>query len=313
VKCPACEAAGDFPTFTAREMMFGWRHRFEYATCPACGTLLLAHVPGNLADYYPGDYYSLAAPKGGMRPGGGLRRSMGRWLVESPSAIAAGLASRMARKNPFLRWARIGGAGMGSAILDVGCGSGGLLRRMRRWGFSNLAGVDPFTGVETNEPGLKIARGELAAVTGKFDLIMFHHVLEHLADPAAALRAARARLNAGGRILVRIPVAGSRAAREYGPDWFNLDAPRHLVIPSVRGLGAIADRAGLAVRQTEFDSDEKAFGFSECYRRDVPMKEATLTPEEKKRWRKLAKELNRSGEADLGVFVLEPRPVSVAD
>lgn len=307
VKCQACGGEGPFRRFRAREMMFGWGHVFTYGECAECGSMQIERIPDNLADYYPADYYSLAIPPVRRTRASALRKAWTRWLVSSQSGWAERIARSLYRKSPFFVWARIAGCGLDAEILDVGCGSGGLLRRMQRYGFSDLTGVDPYAAAEVHTPGLQILRGDLSAAQGRYDLIMFHHVLEHLADPSGALAKARGLLTEAGRILVRIPVAGSRACREYGEHWFNLDAPRHLMIPSVPGLTALARRAGLTIAHTEFDSAEPSFIMSENYRRGVSMRQAPRPPRrERRRFQKLARECNRHGEGDLGVFLLEP-------
>ena len=234
-----------------------------------------------------------------------LQRAWAAWLIKSQGRLAREIAWRVARKHPIFHWARLGQVRFDSELLDVGCGSGGLLRRMRQYGFTRLAAVDPYLAAEPDEPGLRIARAELAAVNGKFDLITMHHVLEHLAEPVAALTLARERLRAGGRILVRIPVAGSFAYREYGADSCHLDAPRHPCIPSVRGLNYLAQRAGLRVLHLEFDGTHLVFRMSDSYRRDIPSLQAPLWNRAiRAYYRRRAARLNREGEGDTGVFVL---------
>jgi len=311
-KCRFCGGTGPFRRLEAREMMFGWRHVFAYLECGSCGSLQIERIPENLAEYYPKDYYSLAVPVAHTVVVPVLRRVWARWLVRSWSGLARRMGRQLYRKSPFFTWVRLAGCGLEAAILDVGCGSGGLLQRMRRYGFSHLTGVDPYTAAEASRPGLQIMRGELSVVRGQYDLVMFHHVLEHLADPTGTLATARTLLAPGGRILVRIPVAGSRACREYGEHWFNLDAPRHLAIPSLRGMTAIADAAGLTIVHTEFDSAEPSFIMSENYRRGVPMKAAPRpSRSEQRHFRRLARKYNHRGEGDLGVFLLAPRQATL--
>lgn len=306
LSCPVCESSGPFVDLAAREMMFGWREPFQYRECTRCHSLHIAEVPVDLGRFYPEDYYAFGAPRKAQSSVPWLRRAVSAWLVRSPDPLAAALVRAKVDKYPFFSWVRLGGVGPGDAILDVGCGSGSHLERMRRWGFQKLYGVDPYTTNERDEPGLQIRRMELAQVTGSFALIMLHHVLEHVADPAATLTLVRERLQAGGRALVRLPVAGSPLHREYGADWFNLDAPRHLVIPSVEGMGHLARRAGLRLVHTSFDTTDTAYWMSDYYRRNVPMKQAAL-PEEsiRKRLRAVANSANRRGEGDQGIFVLE--------
>ena len=306
--CRACGFVGAFRVFEAREMLHGTRQRFTYGECPQCASLQIAEIPADLSPYYPSDYYSLQPPPVRSKKASGRRIGFARWLLNRKNALAGLFAARLQRKSPFFGWCRLAGINLDAAILDLGCGSGGLLRRMQRYGFSNLTGFDPYTPVEIEEPGFRVKRAELSAVTGSYDLIMMHHVLEHLADPTAALVAAKARLNPGGKILVRIPVAASHTWRLYGEHWFNLDPPRHLLVPSVHGLEALAGRSGLRVEYTGFDGTEFTPRMSEHYRNDVPY---SANPRDgfwrTRRFRREADAANRRGEGDQGVFQLAPK------
>jgi SAM-dependent methyltransferase len=287
-------------------MMFGRRDRFAYAECPACASLQIREVPANLADYYPPEYSAYDLPAALKGPPL-LHRRLASWLLNTLPGCTP-LTRRLAPRYPFLHWARLGNVRHDSAILDVGCGAGGPLRRWRRCGYRDLTGVDPYLKEESDEPGLVLRRGGLDAVTGTFDLIMMHHVLEHMPDPAGALRLARCLLRPGGSMLVRVPLAGSPLAREFGADWFNLDAPRHLVIPSREGMRGLAAAAGLRICHEECDGIPLSLLYSECYRRNVAMKEAAEpgTAADLKRADRLMKKLNRAGRGDWGVFVLQP-------
>ena len=302
--CRACGREGAFRVFAAREMLFGWRHPVEYGECPECESLQLVKIPGNLGDYYPADYYSLLPPPVRAKTVRGLRRAWASWLLTSP--WAAGCVWRQRRKYPFFHWCRQARCGLDAKILDLGCGSGGLLRRMQRYGFRDLTGVDPYTSIEADEPGFRVRRAELKEAGEGYDLIMLHHVLEHLMDPRQALVEARGKLGPRGKILVRIPVAASYTCRLYKENWFNLDPPRHLLVPSVRGMETLAGRSGLRVARTEFDGIETGFLISELYQRGIPYTgRPPAKPAEVRRFRKLAEEANERGEGDQGVFFLE--------
>jgi SAM-dependent methyltransferase len=305
--CRACDNTQRFRIFSAKEMMFGWRHSFDYAECLDCGTIEIVKIPANLGDYYPKDYYSLSADGGsGGRPS--LARKIAtRFLLKAPGT--GWITRKLSLRYPFLDWARLSGNGPDSAYLDVGCGGGRLLRRMQRCGFTNLRGVDPYAPQAVTERGFKIDQAELESVQGKFDLIILSHVLEHLADPVATLVTARGLLNPKGTILARVPVAGSKVAQDYGPHWFNLDPPRHLVVPSLKGMQLIAKKAGLTVSHIEFDAIEESALVSESYSKDVPMREMPKPPKaERNRLRRAAQELNRQGRGDLAAFFLTVAP-----
>ena len=245
--CAACGRDGTFRRFAAREMMFGWRHPFTYGECPRCRTLQIDPPPVNLAEYYPSDYYSLATSAGHARGPNPARRLVGRWLLRSESRLASRIV-----QGTFLHWMKLGAVRLSSPVLDIGCGNGELLRRMRLWGFTHLVGIDPHMAGELQVDGLSLRRLELRDVVSQFEFIMLHHVLEHLPSPVDTLKDVRGRLRPGGRVLIRLPLAGSVPAREYGADWFHLDAPRHLVVPSLVGMGDLARRAGFSIEHTEF-------------------------------------------------------------
>ena len=104
-----------------------------------------------------------------------------------------------------------------TAVLDVGCGSGRLLRGAHtRWPDARLFGVDPSTGMieagRTLTPGeLRIACAESiplpdASVDLAFSTISFHH----WADAAAGLREVARVLRPGGHFVL---------VDNIGPDW----------------------------------------------------------------------------------------------
>ena len=306
--CPFCGGSGEFREFTAREMMFGLRETFLYRECRGCGSLHLAEVPAELARFYPANYYSFqpAYREKPQRWLVGVKRIITGWVTTSPSPVAARMARSLAyHRWAFLHWMRLSGLGPDARILDLGCGGGILLNRLRSFGFSDLTGADPYAPGEIELPGFRVVRAELAALPGSFDLIMMHHMLEHVADPRQTLALARERLHPDGRILVRLPLAGSAAHQHYGADWFNLDAPRHLAIPSLAGMSRLAERAGLQILHQGFDSLPSGFLMSENYRRNVAGPEVRKPARSsKRRMREYARRCDREDRGDAGVFVL---------
>jgi 2-polyprenyl-3-methyl-5-hydroxy-6-metoxy-1,4-benzoquinol methylase len=303
--CMACGSSGEFEVFEAREMLLGTREMFDYGECPSCASLQIRAIPGNLSDYYPADYPLHKPAISRRHKRRALRKASARWLLDPHSRVAGWVAKTMAGKYPFFEWCRLAGCDLDSAILDLGCGNGGLLRRMQRYGFQALSGLDPYAPVEANEPGFSVRRADLSAATHSYDLIMMHHVLEHLPDPKAALVSARSRLKPGGKVLVRVPVAASETWRIYQEHWSNLDPPRHLLVPSVKGMWALAASSGLKVLHTGWDGTEYAFLVSGHYSRGTPYTERPPdSPSDRRRFRQRAEEANRRGDGDQGVFLL---------
>lgn len=94
-------------------------------------------------------------------------------------------------------------------ILDIGCGVGAFVRRLREFS-SRVCGVDVDAewvaqgGQEV--PNLALAVGEnLPFADGSFDVVLLHEVLEHVTDDRRTLREAGRVLAPGGRVVVFCP------------------------------------------------------------------------------------------------------------
>lgn len=151
-------------------------------------------------------------------------------------------------------------------VLDVGCAAGSFLAVMARAGW-RVRGVEPSPvarawAARQLGPGVvQECRFEGADLMPEsFDLVTFWDVLEHLSDPLAALRRARALLRPGGIALVETQNVDSLAARALGRRWHHYKHLEHLHhfqratlarafrAAGLRPLGASARHAGKYVR-----------------------------------------------------------------
>ena len=299
--CKACLSDGEHRRHVFVEMMFGTRELFEYQECIDCGTIQRLSDVADEGRFYPDGYYSFARPSRNSR------------IIAIRDAHALGTKSILGAVASLVRYdpivGVIGDFGIdpSSRVLDVGCGAGKLLHRMSAAGFKNLTGVDPFVS-EPTSGAVTIHKSDLQTMSGEFDFIMFNHSLEHVPDPVQNLGNARKLLSPEGRILVRIPTSSSDAWTEYGPDWVQLDAPRHIVIPSRKGMSALAERCGLSVRQSIDDSTAFQFWGSEMYRKSKPLASSqpndVFSRHELRRFAKRAAKLNIERRGDQTAFLL---------
>lgn len=326
--CPACQAGDVARTLECTESMYGSGEQFTYAECGSCATVWLLDPPEELASYYPGDYYSVADD-----PEQAFGRPPARQVVSLLGRSALGrrrLLARVAQRLAPMRqvrtlmsiYASVARSplpeGRSPRVLDVGTGSGALVYGLSLAGLRDVEGIDPFgPGDRVFDTGARLSACELDAVEDSdWDLVMFHHSLEHVRDPAHDLEQAARRLAPGGSILVRMPTVSSWAFEHYGADWVQLDPPRHLVLFSRRGVELLAARCGLRVRSVDDDSTAFQFWGSEQLRRGVPLmsqnshmvapRRSPFGPTELARWARRSRQLNAEGRGDQAAWVLEP-------
>ncbi len=98
------------------------------------------------------------------------------------------------------------------SLLDVGGGLGNFAFSFLKKRSGRAVLVEPVPKVTevARKRGLSVIQGDFLSVSidEKFDCVSFLDVLEHLPDPALALRKARACLNPGGYLLLSVPNIG---------------------------------------------------------------------------------------------------------
>ncbi len=326
--CPACTSSDLAGRLDVTEMMFGQHEVFSYAECGGCSTLWLPEVPADLGAYYPDDYYSVDLDPErviGSQPARALATLTARSVLFGSGRLVSATTTLVRRRQyhtlvSLLRSVALTGlpGGRSSAVLDVGCGSGALVYTLGLGGMTDVTGVDPFApGDRTFDTGGTLLRRELEQMTGAYDVVMFHHSLEHVLDPAESLTQARDLLSDRGRILVRMPTPSSAAYLLYGTDWVQLDAPRHTGILSRTGMAALCDRVGLEVVTVQDDSTSFQFWGSEQVKAGIALnaptshmvdpKASMFDAAQIRAWEGRAHELNIRGQGDQAVWVMRAR------
>jgi SAM-dependent methyltransferase len=159
----------------------------------------------------------------------------------SPSPKTHGYADYRSEQPRYLRTFRkrldyaLRDGPAGGRALDVGSAAGFCMAVLRERGFD----VD---GVEVSPVIASYAQHELGfgdrvfvgflqdapLPLGAFDLICMWDVVEHVPDPVALLRRARALLAPGGRLVIETQDIDSRFARALGSRWHHFKHAEHI-------------------------------------------------------------------------------------
>jgi 2-polyprenyl-3-methyl-5-hydroxy-6-metoxy-1,4-benzoquinol methylase len=223
--CPLCGSTGLEPYPTP--------YPDPLVRCRACGTRFVHPAP-NEAE---------------LRARYVAEHGAGKWR-----ALFGAADPRDAPRRARLLAVLAGGAD-GRRVLDVGCGDGSCLDAARAAGWRTLGtelSVAAARGVAARHP---VVVGTTAALgTGpRFAAVTFWDVLEHLPDPAAAVRAAAALLEPAGLVAASMPNAAGAEALLRGRAWryHDLAAYGHLVHFGPDQLVRLFRDAGLELAHVE--------------------------------------------------------------
>jgi SAM-dependent methyltransferase len=153
-------------------------------------------------------------------------------------------------------------------MLDVGCGRGLRLLSFRRLGMS-VHGMDlipePVEYVK-KELGVPAVCTDMAGLpkafeSGTFDLLTAFQVIEHVPDANEMIASCFELLKPGGWIVITTPMVDSMQSQFFGRRWAAAtEAPRHLSLPTKKGVRIALERRGFTDVNASYDSAWMAAG-----------------------------------------------------
>ena len=248
LRCP-CNRKHDVPAFVydapppgeTRFDLRGQQYRRRYLRCTECG-----HWYGDagmdLGGLYSGAYVD-STYAAGMRKTFDRIRALPPEKSDNAGRVRRIVAFAATHFPPMMQ----------PSLLDVGSGLAVFPAAIREAGW-HVTALDP-------DPRAAAHAREAAAVEaiaadfltigdeklGRYDVVTFNKVLEHLEDPVAMLQKAARHLRPGGFIYVEVP---DEAAAAEGPGREEFFIEHHHVF-SPASVGILARQAGLRVLESE--------------------------------------------------------------
>jgi SAM-dependent methyltransferase len=139
-----------------------------------------------------------------------------------------------------------------SRVLDIGCGAGTFLLKMKALHGAGITGVDfkdlsslpGFDQIDFHHGPI----GEQNLPADSFDLVTLWHFLEHDYAPIATLEKVGSCLKSEGVLIIEVPRLDSVTFRLYRERWPGLQAPQHTVLFDKRSLLETVEKAGFTVQ-----------------------------------------------------------------
>ncbi len=316
MNCRICNNNTNNTSYIFREMHFGFRDEFEYFQCGSCGCLQIAEFPENLSKYYPKEYgaYKLHEKI--------HENKIIRYLKKKKLEVSLGMnhnligiLSNFLIDKGFVRYLQPTHINIDSSILDVGTGIGSRLIGLKKKGFKNLTGIEPFIEKDIHyDVGVSVFKKQLHEFEGQFDMVMLNHSFEHMPDPLQAMKDIFRLLKANRTALIRIPVADSYGWEKYQNNWMGLHAPRHFFLHTNKSIEILAHKVGFVIVDVIYDSMGFQYAASEQIVRNIPLqdknsyyvtrKSSMFSKKELKDFSKFAKQLNETKRGDTACFYL---------
>ena len=241
VPCPACGTLDEERlVIEVQDTMFGQPGKYRLVECERCSMRFINPRPvtAALMRHYPSDYLCYT------------NFDQEHWLLRwAFQRLQQGQARRRVRQIERVH----GRIAAGTRVLDVGCGRGELLARLKQDRGCVCTGTDinpdvlAVVGRELDIPVLKGALNEIDLPDESFDLITMTEYLEHEPRPGLMIDHARRLLRPGGLIAIEVPDITGPPGRLFRHNWWQIDCPRHLMFFSPSTLSESLAQRGFEV------------------------------------------------------------------
>ncbi len=309
-QCRICGNRQFLKFYNVKERQLNEGEQFRYLLCPKCRTMQLDQNVKHMERYYGKEYYSfhrksprMHLPKAAVKPvlhissqGFGWRGNLFRLFAKTAVLSKSVYASK---------------ANFYDSIIDVGGGNGLLASFLKKNGFLDVTCIDKFCSEPlTDKIKFRQCGIEDLSDEKKYDLILFESSFEHMEHPHEVIEKIRKILSKDGKCLIKIPVMDSKAWSIYRENWYQIDAPRHYFLYSVRALRWMCKQHGLKVNKVIYFSGSGQFFTSKWYHdsdlsfQEINQKYTELSWQEKRKYELMARQADESHTGDTAWFYI---------
>jgi 2-polyprenyl-3-methyl-5-hydroxy-6-metoxy-1,4-benzoquinol methylase len=259
--CPVCGSNGYVRLEGCRDHICGLSGNWSFRKCQQCDSLWIDPRPTKemISYLYPDNYcFTHTQPEAPLKEPEGffnklrfsaklaiLEHKFGYKGLSQQASLSLGIKlGKFIRFLPGIpKWAgytvRFLPYYPQGRLLEVGAGNGQFLWLMNELGW-HVEGIepDPKAAQAAAVTGLKLIKCGVEDVDlepSSYDAIVLHHVLEHLPDPKTVLKKLEYSLKPGGVLVSISPNPVGIIASCFKNNWYELDAPRHFILPSRKG------------------------------------------------------------------------------
>lgn len=246
--CPLCNSDQSDHAYKTHDLLYDKEELYDYFRCSGCGADYIWPTPTDeqIASFYPDKYmaYGEITPKPVRDLQKAILKSKYNYKHLKPSLLSVILAPFIGifHYNENLKYIEEG------KLLDIGCGNGKFMLKMRELGWQ-CQGIEfsPVAVEACRKNNLEVFQGELKNAglpENSFDLVIARHVVEHLADVCSFFAEVSKVVKPDGYFHIRTPNSQALARNHYGTNWCANDAPRHLVLFSPENLTMLVEKHG---------------------------------------------------------------------
>jgi 2-polyprenyl-3-methyl-5-hydroxy-6-metoxy-1,4-benzoquinol methylase len=219
-RCPACGGNGVSGRFTNPV-------GFSFAVCESDGTVYMDPVlsPEALCELYNDQSYT------------------SYWS-----------SLHIAGTDDVCRIRRFSGNGPRKRLLDIGCATGELLKRVEDCFVCSGVEINSGTAEIARQAGFDVTTGTLDDVAGeeRFDVITMLQLIEHITEPRAMLERAFKLLKPGGLLYLDTPCIDSASFALFRSRHVHVSSFGHVSLFTKQSLTHLADRCGYKILEHSY-------------------------------------------------------------